>query len=127
MNRFRNAVGNFMRGRNGTDDLAKVVFWGALVLYLLSLFTSVTFFYALSLAGMLYTLYRCLSRNVMSRSAENRRFLRFLRLQKLKFEQRKEYKIFACKGCGRTIRVPKRKGRIEVTCPTCGHKSMHRT
>lgn len=127
MNRFRNAVGNFMRGRNGTDDLAKVVFGVSLLFYLLSIFTGATVLYTLGFAGMLYTLYRCMSRNIPGRSAENRRFLHFLSLQKLKFEQRKEYKILACKGCGRTIRVPKRKGKIEVTCPTCGHKSIHRT
>lgn len=127
MNKIRNFVQNFMRGRNGTDDLARVVLWGALACYLISLLTKVSVFYTLAIVGMAYALFRCMSKDIMNRSAENRKFLKFLNLQKLKFEQRKDYKIFACKSCGRTIRVPKKKGKIEVTCPTCGNKSIHRT
>lgn len=52
---------------------------------------------------------------------------RFVNLQRLKYEQRNEYKIYSCKGCGRNIRVPKGKGKIEVTCPVCGLKKIHRT
>lgn len=127
MRKIRAFFQNFMRGRNGTDDLAKVVLGVSVAFYLLSILTKVSLFYSLGLVGLIYTLYRCMSRDIMSRSEENRRFLKFLRLLKLKWEQRKDHKIFACKRCGRTIRVPKRKGKIEVTCPTCGHKSIHRT
>ena len=127
MRKIGNFFRNFMQGRNGVDDLAKVVMWVSVVCYLLSLLTKVSLFYTLGIAGMVYALFRCLSKDIMNRSAENRRFQKFLNLQKLKWEQRKDYKIFACKRCGRTIRVPKRKGKIEVTCPTCGHKSIHRT
>ncbi len=127
MNKFRNFLANFMRGRNGTDDLGKVVLWASLACYLISLVTKLSVFYTLGILGMAYALYRCMSRDIMNRSAENRRFQKFLSLQKLKWEQRKDYKIFACKRCGRTIRVPKKKGKIEVTCPTCGNKSIHRT
>lgn len=117
----------FMQGRNGTDDLGKVVLLASLVCYLISLFTKLSIFYVLGILGMVYALYRCMSRDIMNRSAENRRFLKFLSLQKLKWEQRKGFKIFACKRCGKTIRVPKRKGKIEVTCPACGNRSIHRT
>lgn len=48
-------------------------------------------------------------------------------LYKLKYEQRREYKIFQCKSCGRKIRVPRGKGKIEVTCPICGNKKICRT
>lgn len=127
VNRFRNFFANFMRGRNGTDELGKVVLWVSLACYLVSFLTSAAIFYSLGILGMAYALFRCLSKNIINRSAENRRFLRFLSLQKLKWEQRKDYKIFACKRCGKTIRVPKRKGKIEVTCPNCGNRSIHRT
>ncbi|MBQ8800235.1 MAG: hypothetical protein IJZ55_11795 [Lachnospiraceae bacterium] len=127
MKKIGNFFRNFMQGRNGTDDLAKVVLWIAIACYLLSLLTKQPGLYMLGIAGIAYALYRCMSKDIMNRSAENRRFQKFLSLQKLKWEQRKDYKIFACKRCGRTIRVPKKKGKIEVTCPTCGHKSIHRT
>ncbi len=127
MKKIGNFFRNFMQGRNGTDDLARVVMWVSVACYLLSLITKLSLFYTLGIVGMVYALFRCLSKDIINRSAENRRFLKFLSLQKLKWEQRKDYKIFACKRCGRTIRVPKKKGKIEVTCPTCGNKSIHRT
>ena len=46
---------------------------------------------------------------------------------KLKYDQRKEYNIFKCKSCGRKVRVPRGKGKIEVTCPICGNKKICRT
>ena len=127
MKKIGNFFRNFMQGRNGTDDLARVVMWVSVACYLLSLITKLSLFYTLGIVGMVYALFRCLSKDIINRSAENRRFLKLLSLQKLKWEQRKDYKIFACKRCGRTIRVPKKKGKIEVTCPTCGNKSIHRT
>ena len=45
----------------------------------------------------------------------------------MRFEMRKEYRIFRCKGCGRNIRVPRGKGKLEITCPLCGRKVIHRT
>ena len=127
MKKIGNFFRNFMQGRNGTDDLARVVMWVSVACYLLSLITKLSLFYTLGIVGMVYALFRCLSKDIINRSAENRRFLKLLSLQKLKWEQRKDYKIFACKRCGRTIRVPKKKGKIEVTCPTCGNTSIHRT
>ena len=33
----------------------------------------------------------------------------------------KDHKYFVCKNCHKMVRVPKGKGKIEVTCPRCGH------
>ena len=45
----------------------------------------------------------------------------------LLFDQHKAYRIFKCKGCGRRIRVPKGKGKVEITCPLCEKKIIRRT
>ncbi|MCD7920838.1 MAG: hypothetical protein LUG27_00020 [Clostridiales bacterium] len=34
-------------------------------------------------------------------------------------EQRKYYRFFVCPHCSQKVRVPKGKGRIEITCPKC--------
>ncbi len=31
----------------------------------------------------------------------------------------KTHKIYKCKSCGQTLRVPKGKGKVKVTCPVC--------
>ena len=127
MDKFKKKLYDVMQGRNGVDDLGRVIFIISLVLYVLSGFLRNGFLQMLSLIGLIYTMYRTFSRDLRSRQEENRKYLQFLNLQKMRFEMRKEYRIFKCKGCGRNIRVPKGKGKVETTCPLCGRKEIHRT
>lgn len=127
MDKFKKKLYDVMQGRNGVDDLGRVIFIISLVLYVLSGFLRNGFLQMLSLIGLIYTMYRAFSRDLRSRQEENRKYLQFLNLQKMRFEMRKEYRIFKCKGCGRNIRVPKGKGKVETTCPLCGRKEIHRT
>lgn len=127
MNKFKQKLYEFMRGRNGMDDLGKVVFFASFIVYFLAAFIRSGALQLVSEIGFLYTIYRVFSKNLRGRQEENQKYLQFLKFQKLKFEMRKEYRIFKCKGCGRNIRVPKGKGKIEVTCPVCGRKKIHRT
>ncbi len=39
--------------------------------------------------------------------------------KKREWEQRKTYRFFSCPQCEQRVRVPKGKGRIEITCPKC--------
>ncbi len=117
----------FMQGRNGRDELARVVIYVSLFLYIVGVFFK---WDALCLVGYLlfiYYMFRVLSKNLYARREENRRFVTYMETMRIKYEQRKDYKIFKCKGCGRNIRVPRGKGKIEVTCPMCGKKTIHRT
>lgn len=127
MNRIKEFLYRFMRGRYGTDELGKVTLYFSCILCIISSLTDLLLLYYLGMIGLIYSLYRCFSRNINTRMVENQRFLAMINLNKLKFEQRKEYKIFKCKSCGRNIRVPRGKGKIEVTCPACGNKTRHRT
>lgn len=127
MDKWKWKFQNFMSGRNGLDELAKAVYGGSIILYLISLFTGSGFLYSLAVLGLFYGLFRVFSKNVLNRQAENRKLMKTVDLYKTRFEQRKEYKIFVCRGCGRKIRVPRGKGKVEVTCPMCGNKEVHRT
>lgn len=125
--RLRWKIQKFMQGRNGVDELNRILLYAVLVLYVLSIILQSLILDYLAFAGVLYLLYRTLSRNLYVRREENRKFITWLETTRIKMEQRKDYKIFKCKGCGRNIRVPRGKGKIEVTCPMCGKKTIHRT
>ena len=42
-------------------------------------------------------------------------------------EQKKIYKFYTCSTCGQKVRVPKGKGKIEITCPKCKNTFIKRT
>ena len=125
--RLRWKIQKFMQGRNGVDELNRILLYAVLVLYVLSIILQSLVLDYLAFAGVLYLLYRTLSRNLYVRREENRKVVTWLETTRIKMEQRKDYKIFKCKGCGRNIRVPRGKGKIEVTCPLGGTKTIHRT
>lgn len=127
MNKLRQKLMEVLQGRNGVDELGRVLLIVSTILYILAaLLRSVTLNF-ISLIGFIYSIYRTWSRDLRSRQDENMKFLHFWNLQKMRFEMRKEYRIFRCKGCGRNIRVPRGKGKLEITCPLCGRKVIHRT
>ncbi len=117
----------FMQGRNGRDDLAKAVFYAFVTAYVAGILFRAEIFCFLSYLLFAYYIYRVLSKNLYARREENRKFVTYIETTRIKMEQRKHYKIFKCKGCGRNIRIPRGKGKIEVTCPMCGKKTIHRT
>lgn len=127
LDKLRWKIQAFMRGRNGADELNRVIIYAVLIVYIISMFTQSTILYTISFTGMIYAFYRMFSKNLYERREENRKFVTWLETTRIKMEQRKDYKIFKCKGCGRNIRVPRGKGKIEVTCPMCGNKTIHRT
>jgi len=75
-----------------------------------------------------------LSRNIKRRRAENDRFLRYWWPVRTKASrslslarQRKTHKFFKCPGCGNTLRVPRGKGKLQITCPKCGERFSRKT
>ena len=127
MNRLIRRLYDFMRGRNGMDNLNRVLFLVVLILDFISAFTKNSIVYLLFIAGTVLFFYRFLSKNLGARRRENDKFESLVRINKMKYDMRKDYKIFKCKVCGRNIRVPRGKGKIEVTCPVCKNKTIHRT
>lgn len=122
LDRFRWKMQNFMMGRNGFDTLNRCLFVIALILDIVGLFAKNNWIDSLALAFIVWLLFRFFSRDISRRQYENSRFVGFFQLIKTKFLLRREYKVFQCKKCHRTIRVPKHHGRVEVTCPLCGDK-----
>ena len=116
----------FMMGRYGTDKLGLTLLGTALAMSLLgALIPSTPARLALSLgyyALMFWALFRMFSRNTYARYEENRKFLRFF--DRLKD---RDHRYFSCPKCQQTVRVPRGKGKIAITCPKCREKFIKKT
>ena len=75
-----------------------------------------------SYATLIIALVRCFSRNTYKRYQENRRFL--LLMDRIKDRNNRYY---SCPKCRQTVRVPKGKGKIAITCPKCREKFIKKT
>ena len=131
---IKNKIAYWMQGRYGADELSNAIFIAFLVLWILSLITKSSVFYYIGIALLIYSLFRIFSRDHYKRSQERLWFLKQVeKIKKLpgqlkmRWDQRKTHKFYRCKQCGVTIRVPKGKGQIEITCPKCGNKFIERT
>ena len=130
-NRIKWYLQKFMIGRNGRDELQTISLWIAIIFMVLSpMVTRLVKFPlidALAYGLVLYSIFRFCSKDVYKRREENQKFLREVEFFKLRRSVRKTHKIYRCKGCGRKIRIPKGRGKVEITCPLCGKKFIRRT
>lgn len=125
-NRFRAGFQNFMSGRYGADRLNMVILCCGLVASILSSLLAGTgagtIFWFASYGLMIWAIFRALSRNTYKRYQENRRFL-------LVFDRLKDRnnRYFDCPKCRQTVRVPRGKGKISITCPRCKERFIRKT
>jgi len=131
---MRNWLQNFMVGRNGFDRLCLVQALGALALDTLGRLTGWEFLTFLGTGMLVWMLYRALSRNLARRQAENQQMLSLrsrtrsdVQAWHARRQQRREFRFFRCPGCRNWLRVPRGKGKIQITCPRCGHRFSDRT
>ena len=78
--------------------------------------------------------YRMFSKNIRKRCEEERMYMdtkekvvRFCKGDKSVISDSKTHKIYRCPHCRQKIRVPRGKGKIEITCPSCRSKFIKRT
>lgn len=128
-----------MQGRYGLDRLSQVMTIGGLIVVIIASFArrSLLVSNLIYLVGVVLVVLgyiRVFSRNHQKRYAENEKFMRLTagirRLfgrEKYMMKQRKDYRIFSCPGCKQKIRIPKGKGKIEITCPKCHTKFIKKT
>ena len=116
----------FMMGRYGVDDLSRFLLYVLVGLMVLNFIFRNALISLLLIAGLAVIYVRMFSRNHSKRYEENARVLRLkdkvlgrFRQEKNLAAQRKVYHIYTCPGCKQKIRVPRGKGKIEVTCPKC--------
>lgn len=136
MANWRERLTQFMRGRyGGNDTLNKSLFGVFLFFLLIAIFSSRSsiansIFNLLAIAVLIYSYFRIFSRNIARRQAENQKFLEITASVRSMFGKKsadKTHRIFRCPKCGQKMRVPKGKGKIEITCPNCRNKFIKRS
>ena len=117
----------FMIGRYGTDGLNQFLSIASLVLLLIAIVSRISLFTWLSAAPLLFCCYRTFSRNISKRTEENYKFYTLkdrvgnkFRGLKDQWANRKLYHYYRCPKCRQKLRVPRGRGRIQISCPRCG-------
>ncbi len=135
MNWFR----RFMYGRYGSDQLSTCLFfiYVILVVFQFAFRNSVPGMILMALSYVVVFIYffRFLSRNIYKRQRENQKFLQmwtplknYFKYLKLRIRERNGVKkLFRCPKCHQTIRVPRGKGKIAITCPKCRFEFIKKT
>ena len=134
MQKFTMKLQQFMAGRYGSDRFSLFLNIVGLIFAFLGNFKSLRFFYFVGLGIIIYGLYRAMSKNFEARRKELNWYLRVsekpraeIKLLGNKIRDRKTHKYFKCKSCKTVLRVPKGRGKIEVTCPKCKMKEITKT
>lgn len=121
-----NWLRRMMYGRYGADQLNYFLLGLYLVLYLLARLLNSGLFSLLSTVCAFLAFFRMFSRQLDRRRRENARFLEkiqpLVRWYNVNKHRRhdKEHAYFRCPNCGQQLRAPKGKGRLHVTCRSCG-------
>lgn len=123
---FANSIQRMMMGRYGHDRLNVALLVVGLIMTVISMFVRVKLVVLvttlLSYVFLILALIRCFSRNTYKRYNENRRYL--LLVDRLKDRSNRYY---SCPKCRQTVRVPRGKGKIAITCPKCREKFIKKT
>ena len=116
----------FMQGRYGGDKLNIALVWisfGAYIVSLLIPFATAKLVLMVVYYGLLgWAIFRMLSRNTYKRYQENRKYLQIMERSK-----DREHRYFDCPKCRQTVRVPRGKGKIAISCPRCREKFVRKS
>lgn len=125
---------SFMYGRYGYDELSRTVSILAVILAVLSLAPDLRFLSLFAFAAWTWILIRSFSKNLSKRQQERNVYLQvhgritgWFDMKKRAWADRKTHCYFTCPNCKRTMRVPKGKGKIKITCPQCRHQITKKT
>lgn len=129
MRDLKDKIFQFMQGRNGIDDMGMFLIPASLVILIIGTLLRGSLLSLIAFGLLIYAYFRVFSRNLAARQAENQRYIAQregvrLKIQsrKVRLGLRKTYKYLKCPKCKEKMRVPRGKGKIEVTCPHCGEK-----
>ena len=128
-----NWLRRLMAGRYGVDELSIALLAADLLLSILGSITRLWIFSILSFLIVIVLLLRVFSKKIYVRQKENQTFLRYWNpikrsISQANFRMRdRSHRYIRCKKCKERLRLPRGKGRIEVTCPKCRERFITKT
>lgn len=130
---MRNFLQRLMYGRYGSDQLNMFLLAVYLVFYLLAAVTGLGILSFVGLFAIILCFLRMFSRKIDRRRAENAKFLnltapvtKWFKLRRSMHRDR-DHCYFRCPNCKQMLRVPRGKGKISVTCRSCGTTFQEKT
>ena len=134
MKQLAQKLQQFMVGRYGNDEFTLFLSIAGLILGLLANFKYFGFLYYIGAILIFFSLFRTLSKNYNARRKELNWYLLWsakpkaeIKLLINRIQERETHKYFKCKKCKAVLRVPKGRGKIEITCPKCRAKVIKKT
>ena len=135
--KIRCALARFMYGRNGIDQLGRVMLYGIVALCVVRMFVQrvpIAVSILSSVEAVLWVLLLCrmFSKNLEKRRAENVKFIAWWEPKRNELRGARArradtaHKYVRC-SCGTYCRVPRNVGKVELTCPKCGAKRVVKT
>lgn len=125
---------NFMRGRNGADQLSFAILILYFIITIIASLFRIPYLNYVTIILMVWCFFRMFSKNRAKRAQENAIFMGKIypiqnawRTKRKEWRERKTHKFFSCPNCKQRLRVPKGKGKITITCPKCKTKFDKRT
>ena len=139
--KWKEKLAQFFAGRYGSDQLGRLLSWVALGMLVLSLcLTKVaggipaSILWYVAVAVFIWSIFRMYSKNIYKRQGENNKYLAIKRKIagwfsgiRRQVKDQKEFKYFKCPQCKCILRVPRHKGKLNITCKKCGCKFAGRT
>lgn len=115
-----------MAGRYGSDQLSTVLLVISILLVFVSRITRLEIITYLSYLPLALCIFRIFSKNIDRRRMENYKFTMLIKplyswsSKKIKrLQDSKTHKYFNCPSCKSQLRVPKGKGKVNISCPNC--------
>lgn len=123
-----------MTGRNGSDQLSIALLAVSIILVFVSQITGLEIITYLSYLPLALCVFRMFSKNIDKRRLENYKFTMLISplyswgSKKIKrLRDSKTHKYFSCPSCKSQLRVPKGKGKVNISCPNCRTEFIGKT
>ncbi len=134
LEKFGMSVQRWMYGRYGRDSLSTTLYVAGLLMLLCASIFDIRWLSAAALLPVGWSVFRMYSKNIAKRRIENDRWLsltaplrRDSKQLVTRLREGNTYRFYKCPKCRQTLRVPRGKGKIRITCKSCGEQFVRKS